>query len=89
MSVEQLNSKTKENTNSETSINVMANQENKKNTKLRELLKEHLTNEMFSAVQEVFYSPHLLIKCFLFLFLIIAYVLASFTTIKLILSYFD
>ena len=57
--------------------------------KLREILKEHLTNEMFGALLEVFYSPHRAIKIFSILFLIVSYGLASYTTIKLILGYFD
>jgi len=62
--------------------------ESEKN-KLRELLKEHLTNEMFAALQEVYYSPHIPIKMVLVTFLLAAYGLASFTTLMLILSYFE
>ena len=57
--------------------------------KFRNFLKEHLTNEMFIAIQEIFYSTHLVLKLFLVFFLILAYVLASYTTLKLIFSYFD
>jgi hypothetical protein len=57
--------------------------------KLRELFKDHLTNEMFAALQEVYYSPHISIKIFLVLFLLTSYGLASYTTLKLVLSYFE
>jgi hypothetical protein len=58
-------------------------------SKLRELFKDHLTNEMFAAVQEVYYSPHIAIKLFLSTFLLASYALASYTTLKLVMSYFE
>jgi hypothetical protein len=57
--------------------------------KLRDLLKDHLTNEMFAALQEVYYSPHISIKIFLVIFLLASYGLASYTTLNLVLSYFE
>jgi len=55
----------------------------------RKLLKNNLSNEMFAAVKEVFYSPYVTIKVFSAIFLLLSYFFASYTTIQLILSYFD
>jgi hypothetical protein len=54
---------------------------------LKDLLHDHLTNEMFTAIQEVVYSPHIFLKFFLILFLLGAYALAAYTTIDLLLDY--
>jgi hypothetical protein len=53
------------------------------------LLKEHLTNEMFSSIIHVFNTPCLMLKIFLVIFNLLAVGLASYTTIKLILSYLE
>ncbi len=53
------------------------------------LLKEHLTNEMFSSILLVFNTPRILLKLFLVIFNILAVGLASYTTIELILSYLE
>ncbi len=53
------------------------------------LLKEHLTNEMFSSIILVFNTPRILLKLFLVIFNILAVGLASYTTIELILSYLE
>jgi len=54
---------------------------------LKHLLRDNLTNEMFTALQEVVYTPHTLLKLFLILFLLGAYALAAYTTIDLLLDY--
>ena len=54
---------------------------------LKNLLHDHLTNEMFTAIQEVVYTPHILLKLFLIVFLLGAYALAAYTTIDLLLDY--
>ena len=56
---------------------------------LIELLKENLTSELYHAVLDVYHSPRYIIKLYLFLFILISFGLASYTTIKLMLSYFD
>jgi hypothetical protein len=51
------------------------------------ILKEHLTCEMYDAILIVCETPHLILKIFLGLFLLIAHGFAAYTTIELILTY--
>jgi hypothetical protein len=53
------------------------------------LLKEHLTNEMFGTILHAYHTPHIVLKIFLVLFLLIAVGLFSYTTVNLILSFLD
>jgi len=54
------------------------------------VLKENLTCEMYQATLNLFSSSyHFIIKLHLFTFLLVSYALASYTTISLVLSYFD
>jgi hypothetical protein len=78
--------------------NDIANEQNAKNFKkttqskehcLSEFLKEHLSNEMFSSIIHAFKTPYIALKLFLILFNIAAISLASYTSIKLLLSYLD
>jgi hypothetical protein len=66
-----------------------AEENEERKCKLRGLLKDHLTNEMFLAMQEIIYSPHIAVRLFSVGFLLVSYVLASYTTLNLILSYFE
>ena len=52
-----------------------------------DLLKEHMTNEMNAAIFITIETPHLILKIFLIVFIIVAYGLAAYTTIQLILTY--
>jgi len=61
--------------------------DDKKQKDLKHLLHDHLTNEMFTAIQEVVYTPYILLKLFLVVFLLGAYALAAYTTIDLLLDY--
>jgi hypothetical protein len=61
--------------------------QNNQHTPLMALLKKHLTNEMHGAIFISIETPHLMLKLFLIAFLLIAYSLAAYTTIKLILTY--
>ena len=54
-----------------------------------DLLKQYMTNEMFSALFHAYETPHFILKLFLVIFLLIAYALAAYTTIDLIMSYLD
>jgi hypothetical protein len=60
---------------------------NEKNVAI--LLKEHLTNEMFGTILHAYHTPHIVLKIFLALFLLIAVGLFSYTTVNLILSFLD
>ena len=60
-----------------------------KSEKFRQLLRENLTNEMFSAIQNLMFSSSQLLKCHLFVFMILANGLASFTGIQLVLGYLN
>lgn len=79
---------------------IKADEKNKNNLKIKttfhrnekflnSLLKEHLTNEMFSSIVHFFNTPCLMLKIFLLMFNFLAVGLASYTTIKLILSYLE
>ena len=57
--------------------------------RLMDVLKENLTCEMYHALFEVFDSPHYVIKIYLSLFLLLAYGLASYTTVNIILGYLN
>ena len=59
------------------------------NNSLEQMLKENLSCEMFHFVLNVFYSPHLVIKCILAFFILVACGLASYTTITLVLTYME
>jgi hypothetical protein len=59
------------------------------NNSLATLLKEHLTNEMFATILHAYHTPHIVLKIFLVLFLLIAVGLFSYTTVNLILSFLD
>jgi hypothetical protein len=61
--------------------------QNNQHEPLMALLKKHLTNEMHGAIFISIETPHLMLKLFLIAFLLIAYSLAAYTTIKLILTY--
>ncbi len=61
----------------------------KSSSRLMDLLKENLSCEMYHALLEVYNSKHYIIKIHLFIFLLISYGLASYTTIELIMSYFS
>jgi hypothetical protein len=54
---------------------------------LMDLLKEHLTNEFYSAILIVCEAEHLVLKIFLTLFTLVALGLSAYTTIELIMSY--
>ena len=56
---------------------------------LEQMLKDNLSCEMFHFVLNVFYSPHLVIKCILAFFILVACGLASYTTITLVLTYME
>ena len=58
-------------------------------SQLSKLLKEHLTNEMFSTILHIIHTPHILLKIFLSLFMLIAVGLFAYTTVNLALSYLD
>jgi hypothetical protein len=60
-----------------------------KSEKFRQLLRENLTNEMFSAIQNIMFSSSQILKCHLFVFMILANGLASFTGIQLVLGYLN
>jgi hypothetical protein len=60
---------------------------NEKNVAI--LLKEHLTNEMFGTILHAYHTPHIVLKIFLVLFLLIAVGLFSYTTVNLIFSFLD
>ena len=51
------------------------------------IFKEHLTCEMYDAILIVCVTPHLILKIFLGLFLLLAHGFAAYTTIELILTY--
>ena len=57
------------------------------NDKLELMLKENLSCEMFHFILNVFYAPRVAVKVILFVFILIACGLASYTTITLILTY--
>ena len=61
----------------------------KQTKQLEQILMENLSCEMFHFILNVFYSPHLVLKIIILLFILIASGLASFTTITLILSYLE
>jgi hypothetical protein len=62
-------------------------QSKKKHESLMDLLKEHLTNEMNAAIFISIETSHIILKTFLVIFLLVAYGLAAYTTIELILTY--
>ncbi len=53
------------------------------------LLREHLTNEMFATILHAYHTPHIVLKIFIVIFLLIAVGLFSYTTVNLILSFLD
>jgi len=59
------------------------------NNNLATLLKEHLTNEMFATILHAYHTPHIVLKIFIVLFLLVAMGLSSYTTVNLILSFLD
>ena len=68
---------------------IIKKEEKRKKKRLMDLLKENLSCEMYQFLISLFETPHLVIKIFLLLCLLIAYGLASYTTIILILSYLE
>ena len=56
---------------------------------LMHLLHEHLTNEMFDEILNMFESPHLVLKVFLGLFLLCSYALAAFYSVDIMLLFFN
>jgi len=69
--------------------NVNETDENKNENRLELMLKENLSCEMFHFALNIFYSPHLVLKIVFALSLLLAYGLASYTTITLILTYLE
>ena len=57
--------------------------------KLKAILKESFETPWFKAMVKCFYSPHFLLKLFLFLFIIASTVYASYLTIQSIMDYLD
>jgi hypothetical protein len=72
---------------SQNSNKINTEKKSKNDESLMHLLKEHLTNEMNSAIFISIETPHLILKSFLIIFIIVAYGLAAYTTIELILTY--
>jgi hypothetical protein len=56
---------------------------------MEQMLKENLSCEMFHFILNVFYSPRLIVKIILLLFILISTGLASYMTLTLILNYFE
>jgi hypothetical protein len=57
--------------------------------RLRNFLEENLTNEMYCAILNTIYTPHVILKVSLMFFLLIAHGLAAYNAIDLITSYFN
>jgi hypothetical protein len=62
---------------------------NEKKKKIKELFVQHLTGEMYSAILNLILMPHIILKVFLVVFLLVSFGLASYTVITLVLSYFE
>ena len=56
---------------------------------LMNMLKHNLTNEMLHSILIILNTPHLALKAFLFIFILLANALASYTTVTLIATYLD
>jgi hypothetical protein len=62
---------------------------NEKKKKIKDLFVQHLTGEMYSAILNFILMPHIILKVFLVVFLLVSFGLASYTVITLVLSYFE
>ena len=58
-------------------------------TNIKAILKDAFETPWFKTMVKVFYSPHFLLKIFLFLFIIVCTVYASYLTIQSIMAYLD
>ncbi len=70
-------------------IEINRNDENNNGQKMEQMLKENLSCEMFHFVLNLFYSPHLIMKLIFLIFVLLSYGLASYTTITLIIDFFN
>ena len=59
------------------------------NHSLIKVLENTLSGEIYHTILTLFITPHFSLKLFLLLFLVVSLGLASYTTITLVLSYFD
>ena len=60
-----------------------------KNPGIMDYLKDNLRNELFEVILKVIHTPHLILKAYLFIFVIISSGLAAYTVVESLISYFD
>jgi len=71
------------------SLEMVNQKEEKKATRVMEILKENLSCEMYHAILDIFDTDHFIIKIHLVISLLLFYSFASYTTVTLIMSYFE